>query len=249
MVKICKKCGIQKPLEDFPFIKIHNIYRGTCKICINKQSCINRIKNIDESRKQSRASSIKHYARNRKCIREKAIKHLIENKNENSIYRREYYSKNAAKERGRSKKFYAKDIEKSRERGRINRAKNIDHARAVKRARYQKVKNNTEFRLKMNLRSRLRHAMKKQNADKLTKIFVLTGCTIKELITYIESQFQKDMNWNNYGFRGWHIDHILPCASFNLTDPEQQKECFHYSNLQPLWAKDNLSKGAKVVSL
>jgi HNH endonuclease. len=53
------------------------------------------------------------------------------------------------------------------------------------------------------------------------------------------------MSWDNYGRDGWHIDHIRPCASFDLTDPEQQRQCFHYTNLQPLWAADNIRKGAK----
>jgi len=52
------------------------------------------------------------------------------------------------------------------------------------------------------------------------------------------------MTWSNYG-KGWHIDHIKPCASFDLSNPEQQKICFHYTNLQPLWAIDNIKKGAK----
>lgn len=56
------------------------------------------------------------------------------------------------------------------------------------------------------------------------------------------------MSWDNYGFSGWHIDHILPLASFDLTDPAQQSECFNFKNLRPLWAKDNLSKGAKVAA-
>lgn len=55
------------------------------------------------------------------------------------------------------------------------------------------------------------------------------------------------MSWDNYGYRGWHIDHIKPCASFDLTDPNQREQCFHFSNLQPMWAKDNLSKGAKTL--
>ena len=60
-----------------------------------------------------------------------------------------------------------------------------------------------------------------------------------------ESLFQSGMTWENHGKYGWHIDHIRPCSSFDLTDPEQQKLCCHYTNLQPLWAKDNLSKGYK----
>jgi hypothetical protein len=54
------------------------------------------------------------------------------------------------------------------------------------------------------------------------------------------------MSWGNYGLHGWHVDHIIPCASFDLTDPEQQRQCFHYTNLQPLWAEDNLRKSDKL---
>jgi hypothetical protein len=52
------------------------------------------------------------------------------------------------------------------------------------------------------------------------------------------------MTFDNFG--KWHIDHIIPCASFDLTKPEQQRQCFHYTNLQPLWAFENLSKGSKI---
>ena len=71
------------------------------------------------------------------------------------------------------------------------------------------------------------------------------GCSIEELKIHLEKQFRDGMSWNNYGMYGWHIDHIKPCSAFDLTDLEQQKICFHYSNLQPLWAKENLSKGKK----
>lgn len=70
----------------------------------------------------------------------------------------------------------------------------------------------------------------------------LTGCTWEQVRNHLENQFQPGMTWDNHGIHGWHIDHIRPCASFDLTDPEQQKQCFHYTNLQPLWAKDNLAK-------
>lgn len=70
----------------------------------------------------------------------------------------------------------------------------------------------------------------------------LLGCTYEQLLEHLSSQFADGMNWDNYG--EWHIDHIRPCASFDLLDPEQQRQCFHYTNLQPLWATDNLRKGA-----
>ena len=75
----------------------------------------------------------------------------------------------------------------------------------------------------------------------------LIGITIKELKIYLENNFKEGMSWENYGFYGWHIDHIKPLSSFNLKDREQQKIAFHYANLQPLWAKENLQKHAKML--
>ena len=66
------------------------------------------------------------------------------------------------------------------------------------------------------------------------------GCSIEFLKEYLEKQFKSGMNWDNYG--EWHVDHIIPCVSFDLSDPEQQKKCFYYTNLQPLWAIENLEK-------
>lgn len=74
------------------------------------------------------------------------------------------------------------------------------------------------------------------------------GCSFDELRSYLESKFTDGMTWENHSKHGWHIDHIKPCASFDLTKEDQIKICFHYSNLQPLWAKDNLSKGDKIIS-
>jgi len=83
----------------------------------------------------------------------------------------------------------------------------------------------------------------KKHAKKSSKTIELIGCTWEFLEWHIEQQFAHGMTWENRGL--WHVDHIRPCSSYDLTNPEQQKRCFHYSNLRPLWAKDNLSKGHK----
>jgi hypothetical protein len=70
----------------------------------------------------------------------------------------------------------------------------------------------------------------------------LLGCSPEEARVHIESLFQPGMTWQNYGQNGWHIDHIIPCAMFDLKNSEEAEVCFHWTNLQPLWAKDNLSK-------
>jgi len=92
--------------------------------------------------------------------------------------------------------------------------------------------------IKKNIRSRLRDFVFRGSSWKCV------GCSPDELIKRLESQFHLGMTWDNYGLYGWHIDHIKPLASFDLTDEEQFKAACHYSNLQPLWAKDNLSKGS-----
>jgi hypothetical protein len=102
-----------------------------------------------------------------------------------------------------------------------------------------------QFRIRKNIRDRMRLAMCGSSKSKHT--IELLGCSVEELKKHLEKQFTEGMNWDNYGKKGWHIDHILPCASFDLTDPEQQKRCFHYTNLQPLWAEDNYKKRDKIL--
>lgn len=70
------------------------------------------------------------------------------------------------------------------------------------------------------------------------------GCSIDELRAHLETCFQVGMSWENYGRTGWHIDHIRPCASFNLADEVQARKCFHWTNLQPLWAFENVRKNS-----
>jgi len=95
------------------------------------------------------------------------------------------------------------------------------------------------------IRSRFKEILKNKNFKKDKSPIELIGCSISDLKFYLESQFKDGMSWENHGIKGWHIDHIKPCSSFDLTDIEQQKQCFHYTNLQPLWWKDNLLKGNK----
>ena len=99
------------------------------------------------------------------------------------------------------------------------------------------------YRLADNLRTRLYTAL--QGNGKAATTEELLGCTFEQAVAHIEVQFTAGMSWAKMGVNGIHIDHIRPCASFDLTDPEQQRECFHYTNLQPLWAKDNLRKADK----
>lgn len=97
------------------------------------------------------------------------------------------------------------------------------------------------FKLKANLRTRLGQAIR--NNQKSGSAIDDLGCSIEELKKHLELQFKEGMNWDNWTRDGWHIDHIKSLASFDLTDEEQFKQAVHYTNLQPMWAKDNLKKG------
>ena len=109
--------------------------------------------------------------------------------------------------------------------------------------RKRRYNSDTNYKIRVNLRSRILAAL--NGNSKSASTLELIGCTVEFLKEYLASQFQEGMSWDNYSFDVWHIDHIRPCSSFDLTDPQQQKECFDYTNLQPLWAFENMSKGAK----
>jgi len=112
--------------------------------------------------------------------------------------------------------------------------------------RKAKMKADPSFKLRVALRIRALHALKHQ---RVTKSFQshnrLLGGTIEQARQHIENQFEPWMSWENHGFRGWHIDHVKPLATFDLTDPAQVAKAFHYKNLRPLHWRKNLAKGAK----
>ena len=110
----------------------------------------------------------------------------------------------------------------------------------VKVASIQRKYQTVAGRFEINARSRIIKVVKRGRGRKSGSFKDLVGLQPAELMAYIESLFQPGVSWDNYG--EWHLDHIRPCISFDLSDPVQQRECFHYSNLQPLWGKQNLVK-------
>lgn len=105
-----------------------------------------------------------------------------------------------------------------------------------------KIKRKLNRKILSRLRGRIRTATSGKKSARTEK---LVGCKIEFLMGYLEAKFNKNMSWDNYG--EWHIDHIIPCSKFDLSTFENQCKCFHYSNLQPLWAKDNLSKNDSII--
>ena len=155
--------------------------------------------------------------------------------------RKKYYQKNIEKMRAEKIQYGLKHKKDKAAYDTTYRDKNKNKIAKYKRewnTRYTKT--NIQHRLKKNLRRRVHHALSGHNKSAHT--MELIGCDIDFFKKHIESQWQEGMSWENYGTNGWHIDHIKPCYSFDLSQESQQKECFHYSNQRPLWAKDNLTR-------
>jgi len=109
----------------------------------------------------------------------------------------------------------------------------------------ERMPRDPNFRIASNLRKRLLMAVRSdQKAGSAVRDL---GCTIEQFRRYIESLWLPGMTWETYGRNGWHFDHIVPLSSFDLTDPEQFKKACHYTNLQPLWAADNIRKSNKII--
>jgi hypothetical protein len=158
----------------------------------------------------------------------------LESKRESA---REYYHKNKEEIKEKQKQYRGENRQKFRD-----TSKNWyeNNGRDYYSKRYN---NDIDFKIRATLRSRLNSAIKiNQKAGSAVSDL---GCSIDELKSYLESKFEDGMTWDNWTRDGWHIDHIKPLASFDLTNEEQFKKACHYSNLQPLWAEENLKKGIK----
>lgn len=125
------------------------------------------------------------------------------------------------------KEWFIKNKEKSKEQGR--------------KWFYNKFHNDINFKLKHSFRTRLRDALKKNKTQKSESVLKMTGCSLIEIKEYLQNQFLPEMTWDNWG-KVWEIDHIKPCVSFDLTNIEQQKQCFHYSNLRILFKTTDIAK-------
>jgi hypothetical protein len=238
--KVCSKCNLEKGLSNFRKRKnSKDGFRTECKQC-SYVVWKNYKDNNDEKIKDRKK---KEYIDNREKI-------LLRVKN----YREENIDFIRVKENDRSKKKYQKDPNKYKIYYEKNKETILTYKKEwseknkekvkVKRSLYHslRLKNDVIFRLKCIMRSRLLSFLKSRNITKKNKTFDIVGCTPEFLKEHLETQFIDGMSWDNRS--EWHIDHIIPLSSAK-TEEELYKLC-HYSNLQPLWAGDNLSKGNKV---
>lgn len=174
---------------------------------------------------------------NRELLRRQAMERYWKNHDHIRAQARESYRRNPKRVLTKEQKIA------SRERTKRYRVRHAEHLKFIERER---LNSDTAYAFARLLRSRVGKAVKEQYAKKAFKTMDLIGCTVSRLLAHLESQFLSGMTWENHGRSGWHIDHILPCAAFDLSRPDHQKKCFHYSNLRPAWSHHNEGRGSRI---
>ena len=214
--KTCTRCGIDKPVKEFNKDKNRkNKLYPWCKDCRKKYK-----KEYYEENKEMFLKKNENY---RDSHKEKIKEYKNTHKESHKKYMKEYYQSHKEEILNCMKERYQENKQGQNE--------------------YQKQRRKTDlnYKIRCYLGSRISIALKR-NIKSLPTMFLI-GCEVEYLMHHLQNQFTKGMNWDNYG--KWHIDHIKPCALFDLSKPSEQRKCFNYKNLQPLWAPDNLKKGSK----
>lgn len=222
--KWCGLCKEWKCVENFGKLTVGwDGLKPNCRSCKAKRS--KEYNQRPEVRERTQKRQRRYYKEGRYA--ERLRKYELKYREKRNLNSRKYKQENPEK---------CRESQKRCQRRRVLNGK----SRAYHNKRYY---NDPKYRLIANLRGRLHGAFRAQGVRKTRCTMELCGCSLEKLKQHLESQFTDGMSWDNKG--EWHIDHVKPCAAFDLSDVEEQKKCFHYTNLQPLWAIDNIKKGAK----
>ena len=197
-------------------------------------------KEIKQYRLEHKKEMKQYYLDNKEKILELSKQYYLDNKEKIKQYRLD--NKEKILELG--KQYRLGNKEKTKQ---YNKKYRLGHKEHRNQHQRERKKNDPNFKLAMSISSRMTAALK--GISKSASTMELLGCTREEFWTHLEKSFYdcritgEEMTRFNHG--KWHVDHIIPCASFDLTDPEQQRICFNWKNYQPLWALDNMLKGAR----
>ena len=153
---------------------------------------------------------------------------------------KQYRKENKEQLKEYNKQYHIKNKEQLKE---YNKQYHIKNKEQIREYTNNRLKTDPLFALTCRIRCLIRGTITNKGYTKKSKTHEILGIDWMGLKEHMERQFIGGMNWENRD--QWHIDHIKPCCKFNLLDKNEQIKCFHYTNLQPLWAKDNLSKGGK----
>ncbi len=250
-MKTCPCCKLVKSFENFGKLKSskdgHFTYCKSCKKDKDYQY------SKSESGKNSRRKARKKY-KNKPEVK----KHILELKRKTYIRYGLYHNKFCELYKNCTKckiekswlEFRINKKNKTSRRSQCRKCESIAHSlysktnkEKVNKARALKTKNNPIFKLRLRISCRVKEIFRRKNFKKNKKYKEYIGCTPQQLYKHITKQFKDGMSWDNYGINGWHIDHIIPLCLAKTE--EDVYKLSHYSNLQPLWAEENLKKGGK----
>lgn len=169
------------------------------------------------------------------------------NKEKFAAMRKKIRDRHPEKERAASREYGAAHRSEKQAYDTVYRQQQKDRIAAYKKEwEAKRLTTDPAFKVLRNLRRRLSHVL--FGYSKAAPTMDMLGCSRADLVLHLESQFLEGMTWSNYGIGGWHIDHIVPCCLFDLSCNEEQRRCFHFTNLRPLWEKDNVSRKLNVRS-
>jgi hypothetical protein len=226
-MKTCTNCKLEKDRSDFHCSsKAKDGLQNQCKKCRNIKAS-EYVKNNKQRYKDHRT---KWMAENPERERENKRLRRLRNKGTDKEEKRKTYSQEERKEMYARRAQDPQWLEKKR-----NRAREFERNK----------RKNLLKRIENQIRCRTSIAIK--GGSKLGKYEQYIGCSTEDLKAHLEAKFKPGMTWDNWGREGWHIDHILPVSSFDLSNPDEFFKAFHYTNLQPLWESENLSKGSKIL--
>lgn len=249
--KICKYCSTEKALDCFNANTNTSDRRSNrCKSCESEYKKEWTKKNKEEIKARRREKALIKYrdATHKTCRDCKNVKPVSDfYKCSRELYQRcckacekKYKETNAEKQIEHKRACYLRNIDRYKTNSKEWRKNNREKDNVTRKLYYI---NNPDKKLIHNQRTRISSLLRH---NKSTKTLNLIGCNSAELRLHLESKFTRQMSWSNYGTY-WEVDHVIPCASFDLTDPEQQKQCFHYTNLQPLPCVINRSKQDRIL--
>lgn len=239
--KACSACGEIKHLAEFYVNRTNKDgHAGQCKACVLARA--KEYQARPEIREKRAAYNHKYqkryYKKNKEAINARVREYMTneENRKKKEASEKAWVKKNRAKVNARSEKWRKRHPE--RWQGVLEKYRENNRERLNAEYNYR-MRHDPDFKIPRALRNRLYTAIKR--GYKAGSAVSDLGCSIEDFKEYIAAQFQPDMTWENWG--EWHLDHIKPLNSFNLSDREQFLEACHFSNMQPLWAAENLSKG------
>lgn len=239
--KTCKHCGERKPFSEYQKAGGGKWLQPYCKPCDSKRKIKYEVDNIDQVKIRRR----KYYESVKILVSpERKLASRIKCNQAISQAGREYNAKRKMSPEEKKAKI-AEGSKRYRERNRdkiLQRKREYNKVRGLQKKRewQARMMSNIHFRLTKNLRGRIYVALKRGIKSDTT--MNLLGCSIEQFKSHIENQFTGGMTWGNMG--QWHLDHKKPCSKFDLTKESEQRICFHFTNIQPLWWEDNLKKGA-----